>query len=106
MEDNKLVKFIDAADKPKRKKPPAAGMGRKKGSVNKFNKEIKDMILSALEKAGGENYLLEQAQTNPTAFMSLVGKVIPKDLNAKVEGSMNLTVLTGLPLNDNEQSGH
>jgi hypothetical protein len=41
--DNKLVP-------PVKRKPPAAGMGRKKGSVNKSTKAIKDMILAALDK--------------------------------------------------------
>jgi hypothetical protein len=39
------------------------------------------MIRNALDMAGGEEYLLEQARENPTAFLNLVGKIIPKDLN-------------------------
>jgi hypothetical protein len=38
---------------------------------------LKDMILAALDKAGGEEYLVEQAHKNPGAFMTLVGKVLP-----------------------------
>jgi len=60
-----------------KRKPPAAGMGRKKGSQNKFTKDVKEMILTALGNAGGADYLLAQAHDNPTAFMTLVGKVLP-----------------------------
>ncbi|MDE1906753.1 MAG: hypothetical protein KGH75_09940 [Rhodospirillales bacterium] len=60
-----------------KRKPPAAGMGRKKGSQNKFTKDVKEMILVALGNAGGADYLLTQAHENPTAFMTLVGKVLP-----------------------------
>lgn len=62
------------------------GGGNRKGSPNKINKEVKDMILGALNEAGGQDYLLTQAKNNPVAFLSLVGKIIPKDLNAKVSG--------------------
>lgn len=61
--------------------PRPANAGRKKGSSNKATAEIKDMIRNALDLAGGERYLLEQARENPTAFLNLVGKIIPKDLN-------------------------
>jgi len=44
------------------------------------------MILGALEQAGGQTYLAEQAEQNPGAFMSLIGKVIPKEVNAEVRG--------------------
>jgi hypothetical protein len=54
-----------------------AGKGRPKGASNKVTAQLKDMILTALDKAGGIDYLTEQAQENPTAFMTLVGKVLP-----------------------------
>lgn len=58
------------------------GPGRPKGSPNKTTAAVKDMILAALNKAGGEEYLLEQAEKNSTAFLTLVGKVLPLDVNA------------------------
>lgn len=44
---------------------------------NKLTKTVKMMILSALDKLGGEKYLVQQAKENPTAFMTLLGKVMP-----------------------------
>jgi len=59
--------------------PPAAGKGRPKGAVNKHTKELKDMILSALDGAGGVTYLEKCAKDPKTAgaFLTLVGKVLP-----------------------------
>ena len=57
-----------------------AGKGRKPGSKNKLPAGLKAMILGALEAAGGQDYLLEQAKENPGAFMSLLGKVLPSEL--------------------------
>lgn len=54
-----------------------AGKGRPKGSVNKTTGAVKEMILAALDQAGGAEYLLTQSRENPTAFMTLVGKVLP-----------------------------
>lgn len=54
--------------------------GRVKGTPNKITAKLKDMILTALDEAhpeGSVGYLKEQAQENPTAFLTLVGKVLP-----------------------------
>lgn len=74
MTDSKLV----TAGGPRR--PPAAGKGRVKGTPNKITKALKEMILGALDEAGGQDYLLEQSEKNPVAFMTLVGKVLPTTL--------------------------
>jgi len=67
--------------------------GRPKGALHKTTTELKDMILNALNKAGGEEYLLDQARNNPGPFMSLVGKILPKDINAKVEGQVTINLV-------------
>lgn len=53
------------------------GSGRKKGTPNKINADLKNMILGALSAKGGQEYLETQADLNPVAFMGLVGKVLP-----------------------------
>lgn len=55
--------------------------GRKKGVPNKITADLKGMILSALGDVGGQKYLVEQAKENPTAFLTLVGKVLPKEVH-------------------------
>ena len=56
------------------------GPGRKAGVPNKSTTAIKDMIIAALDKKGGMEYLARQADENPVAFMGLVGKVLPMQL--------------------------
>jgi hypothetical protein len=60
--------------------------GRQKGTPNKVNAALKDMILSALDGAGGQAYLEEQAGKNPTAFLTLVGKVLPMQVTGEGGG--------------------
>lgn len=56
-----------------------AGPGRPKGVPNKMTTEVKAMILQALDRAGGIEYLTERANDPRTAgaFLTLVGKVLP-----------------------------
>ena len=62
---------------PKPLKPGQVRRGRPKGSRNHTTTDVKEMILDALACVGGPDYLMEQARTNPNAFMALVGKVLP-----------------------------
>lgn len=57
-----------------------AGPGRPKGSPNKVTADVRAMILTALQKKGGAKYLERQADENPVAFMSLVGRTLPKEI--------------------------
>lgn len=62
------------------------GKGRPKGVTNKTTAALKDMILGALNNKGGVSYLEKQADQNPTAFLSLVGKVLPMTVAGTGEG--------------------
>lgn len=66
--------------------------GRKAGTPNKQTAVIKDMIIQALDKAGGVDYLLAQAADNPTAFLSLVGKVLPLQLQGDPNNPLMLKI--------------
>lgn len=58
-------------------KPGERPVGRAKGTPNKTTAALKDMILAALDRKGGVDYLEAQAEANPTAFLTLIGKVLP-----------------------------
>lgn len=62
------------------RKAPNGGNGRPKGATNRNTRALKDMILGALDEAGGVEYLLAQSEKNPAAFMTLIGKVLPTTL--------------------------
>jgi hypothetical protein len=60
-----------------------------------MTRALKDMILQALDDAGGQQYLVEQASKNPVAFMTLLGKVLP--LQVSGEGGGPVLIVTGVP---------
>ncbi len=68
------------------------GPGRPKGIPNKNTAAIRDMIIAALDKAGGTAYLVEQAEKNPVAFMGLIGKVLPMQVTGEGGGALNITI--------------
>ncbi len=61
---------------------PRNGAGRPKGSLDKGNALIREMIVQALDEVGGVEYLKATAESHPTAFLALIGKVMP----VQVEG--------------------
>jgi hypothetical protein len=67
---------------------PKLGGGSRKGIPNKNTAALKEMILQALDGAGGVEYLQKQAKANPAAFLTLIGKVLP--LQAQVSGEMTI----------------
>lgn len=72
------------------------GAGRPKGVPNKLNGDIKAMILGALQDVGGQQYLAQQAYENPVAFMGLVAKVLPLQLQGSgPDGALEL-IVTGV----------
>jgi hypothetical protein len=66
--------------------------GRPKGQSNKMTVELRAMIRQALDEAGGVEYLVRQANENPTAFLALIGKIIPKEISATLQGISVVTI--------------
>jgi hypothetical protein len=80
-------KVTDSA--PPKRKPPAAGKGRPKGATNKMTRTIKAAIEEAFVQVGGPKYLAKMAIEQPAAFMTLLGKVLPTQMNiSNPDGSM------------------
>ena len=73
--------------------------GRVAGTPNKLSGDVKAMILGALEQKGGVDYLVKQADDNPTAFLSLVGKVLPMTVGGDASNPLEavIKVVTGVP---------
>ena len=68
--------------------------GRVAGTPNKLSADLRAMILNALSEAGGEQYLARQANENPSAFMTLLGKVLPTQVTGHEGGPV--TIVTGV----------
>lgn len=62
------------------------GPGRPAGVPNKQTKEIKEMLMQSLEKAGGAEYFERLATANPSAYASLIGKIIPAEVKNTITG--------------------
>ena len=56
---------------------------RAKGSPDGITSDLRQMILEALADAGGRKYLERQAEKTPSAFLALVGKIIPAPSSSK-----------------------
>lgn len=66
------------------------GKGRPKGVPNKLTMQVKEMILQALDDAGGVEYLAKQAKESPTAFLGLVGKVLPLQITGDKDNPLHI----------------
>lgn len=67
------------------------GAGRKPGVPNKITTELKQAILQAAEEAhsdGVVGYLKTVAMTNSSAFVSLLGKVLPMQVTGEDGGAI------------------
>lgn len=68
------------------------GGGRPKGVPNRTTVVLKDALLLAAEKAGGKaglvGYLTTQAVENPSAFLPLLGKVLPLQIQGDKENPL------------------
>ena len=65
------------------------------GTPNRINRDIKEMVLSALEKAGGENWFIRLAKAkDKRTFAQLVAKLMPTRLAGHDGGPLDAQVQT------------
>ncbi len=64
-----------------------AGKGRKKGVPNKSTSALKDAIMNAFNKVGGQMYLERVAEDDPKTFCTLLGRILPQELKADIEAN-------------------
>lgn len=70
------------------------GSGRQKGTTNGDTAKLRGIILAALDQVGGQSYLAKVALEEPVAFLSLIGKVLPKEVTGADGGSINVAIST------------
>jgi hypothetical protein len=71
------------------------GGGSRKGVPNKVGADLKAMLEGALDDVGGRKYLAAQAKDNPAAFLTLIGKTLPKDMKITPGGAFEFVVRFG-----------
>ena len=64
--------------------------GRKKGTPNKTTTTVKEAIMNAFDKVGGEDYLVEIAKLDHKTFCSLLGRVLPKEISTSIHSDLDL----------------
>lgn len=74
----------------KKGEPRPENAGRKEGSVNKLTKTVKERVLEVFNELQEDPKanLLSWAKDEPTEFYKIAAKLIPADINAKVEGKI------------------
>jgi len=65
-----------------------SGQGRPRGAQNLMTRQLRELILAALDDAGGQKYLAAQAKENPIAFMALLGRILPTAIQADVTAAV------------------
>ena len=58
--------------------------GRKKGTPNKVTQTVRESIEGAFGELGGQAYLVKVGKEEPKAFLQLLSKIIPRDLNVNM----------------------
>ena len=88
-------------------KSRTSGQGRPKGTPNRINRDLREMILGALSDAGGAAYLARQAETSPAAFLALLGRILPLQMTGEGGGAATIQIVTGVPRwDDREEESH
>lgn len=73
------------AFKPGTPKPPTSG--RRKGVPNQSTRAVREALVEAFERAGGVDFLVGLAETDPATFARLLARLIPNEIAARVEGA-------------------
>jgi hypothetical protein len=64
--------------------------GKPKGAINKLTKTVKERVLEVFNElqTDPQANLLSWAKDEPTEFYKIAAKLIPSDINAKIEGKI------------------
>ena len=77
----KQARNLTAPKREKKAKPPG---GSRQGIPNAIPASVKQMVETALNNAGGVEYLTAMAIQEPKSFLALVGKLIPQKLEGEI----------------------
>lgn len=66
--------------------------GRLKGHPNATTVSVKAALMKCYKGMGGDAAFIRWAKTEPTEFYKLYAKLLPKEIDAKVEANVNATI--------------
>ena len=73
-------------------------MGRPKGSRNKntlvMRENVVRAVLGVFQKLGGEQFMLDWAKNEPSEFMRIYAKLIPKEQKVDLEATVKAITVT------------
>lgn len=62
--------------------------GRPVGAKNKVSQDARQTILNTFTKLGGEKFMLEWAKQEPTEFMKIYAKLIPREEKVTMDATL------------------
>lgn len=71
------------------------GKGRPKGFPNKTTRDVREAIKAAFDKVGGVAWLERLAEEKPEVFAMLIGRVIPKEIEATITNAIPVIPVPG-----------
>ena len=80
------------------------GAGRKRGVPNKLTAHIREAVENAFLEVGDEDYLVKVAKEDPRTFCTLLGKILPTQVEAKAEEPITYQIITGVPRWDDDSA--
>lgn len=86
--------------KKKRKDPrrPNTGAGKRaaggKRGPTASTAQLREILLKALDKAGGVDYLVRCANESPKDFLALIARLLPKNIDQRITGTGTINVVS------------
>jgi hypothetical protein len=66
--------------------------GRKGGTPNKTTVALKDAIVAAFHKTGGVDYLVWLSKEHPSAYATLLGRVLPTEIDGSLTTQVDMII--------------
>jgi hypothetical protein len=73
------------------------GAGRRTGVPNKISGTVKENVIAVFEDIGGVGAMSKWAKGNPSDFFRIYSRLLPTQIEGKVEGGLILQIISKVP---------